>query len=574
MKTISQDAFIEFMSEALPELLAAIMRDDNSAVSKGKISVPQFWALHYISQQKEMTVNELAHALNRSKSSASALLQRLEHNGLIKRARSTVDQRVVHVSLTRKGKQLINQLVDYRKQGLRNTYAPLSATERSQYKKIMAKVLRYSRVNHLAVIVSATCLLANAHGTTNSYTLAESIQSGLKQSLAVVNAARTRKIAKLTRTRAISDALPSITGIADYSLYDTENLTETGSRTVGAEASWRIFSGGKTLSAIRASKAYRQLTSYQERRIRETQVRDIILSYYRVQLINTRVATLEQSVKQLADFEEETHKKYEAGTASEFDWLSAKVSLANERPHLIQAQNDLRIAREQFRNLTYLAEGSFTLSDPLEYIPAKIDLDEAITVGLAKRPELLEKKNAISLRKEDVTQKRSKYLPTLDLFANYNTYKPDPFSFLPGSASDGWKEHWSAGARATWTLFDGGLRRADLGESKLMMAIEEDEYRDLVRSATLDIRTQWLRERDAEEAINATAENIELAQRALNIAGNRFDAGLGTHLEVTQANLELSNARLARAQALYEYVAATARLKHAAGILLEEYEHE
>lgn len=562
------------MSKTLPELIASIMREDRSAVSKGQISVPQFWALHYIGGAEAITVNELARVLNRSKSSTSALLKRLEGNGLVKRQRSTRDQRVVHASLTSKGKRLMKQLEEYRMEGIRNTYAPLTAAERSLQMEILEKVLRYIQKPLVLIGVCLVPFQAVAQVTTNTYSLTESVQLGLKQSLAVVNAARQRQIADATRTRALAEAFPTLTGNADYSLYDPENLTESGSTAIGAQISWRVFSGGKTLSAYRASKAYKKLTAYQERRIRETQARDIILSYYQVQLAQTRVASLKQSIQQLTDFEEETRKKHEAGTVSEFDWLSARVSLANERPRLIQAQNDLRLAREQFKNLTYLDDTPFVLTDPLAYAPVGIGLDEVLSVGLGNRPELLEKQNAITLRQEDVKQQRSAYYPSLDLTASYNIYDPDPYSFLPGSASEGWQDHWSVGARATWVLFDGGLRKADLGESKLNLAIEEDEYRDLIRAVSLDIRTQWLRGRDAVEAINATDESIELANRALSIARARFDAGLSTNLEVTQANLELSNARLARAQALYEFLAAVTRTKHAAGMLLEEYEDE
>ena len=293
-----------------------------------------------------------------------------------------------------------------------------------------------------------------------------------------------------------------------------------------------------------------------------------------MQLAETHVDVLKQSVQQLTDFEAEIRKKYEAGTASEFDWLSAKVSLANEKPRLISARNELNLAQELFRNLTYIKESTFELTDPLDTIPVLPTLSDATTQGLLHRPELQEKSASVTLRQEDIKQKKSSYYPSLILFASFNLYDPDPYSFLYGGTDTGWQEHWSAGAQASWTLFDGGRRNADLGESKLLLAIEEDELRDMARNVALDIRTQWLRGRDAAEAIQATAENITLAKRALEIARARFNAGMGTNLEVTQANLELSNARLARSQALYEYMVAITRIKHAAGILLEEYENE
>ncbi|MBN2684736.1 MAG: TolC family protein [Pontiellaceae bacterium] len=574
MKTISQDQFVNFLSESLPELIASILREDRSAISKGHVSLPQFWALHYLDKHDGMTVNELAHTLNRSKSSTSALIQRLADGELVKRTRNTQDRRIVHLSLTPKGRRMVKQLIQYRKEGIQKTYASLTETERIQQKTLMEKILKNVRGGFALLLLTLSPLTALAQVETNSYTLDESIQIGLKQSITVLNAARGREIADATQKRALAGAFPSINGVADYSLYDPDNLTLSGTRTLGLEATWGIFSGGKTFSALRAAKSYQQLTTYQERGIRESLVRDIALAYFQVQLAQARVAVAEQSVQQLADIEEDARKVYEADLSANFDWLSAKVALANEKPKLIAAQNTLRLAQEQFKNLIYIDDDAFELSDPLEYIPMEITLESALSTALVKRPELQAKSNSILLRNEDVKQKKSAYYPSVDLYFNYNMYNPDPYSFLPGSASSGWQDHWSVGARASLSLFDGGRRSADLSESKLNQAIEEDEYREMTRAVSLEIRTQWLRARDALEAINATDENIELAQQALQIARTRFENDLCTRLEVTQANLELGNARLARSQALYEYMAAVTQLKHAAGMLLEEYEND
>jgi outer membrane protein TolC len=578
MKTISEKRFVEFMTDALPDLISSIMREDNSAVSQGQVSVPQFWALHYINEHGTLTVNELARVLNRSKSTTSALLQRLENNGLVKRERSTSDQRMVHSSLTPRGERIINQLVLNRREGIRNTYAPLTGPERMQYMALMKKILAGIHKTTGLILLLGGMISAEAMEAPRTYTLEESVRIGLRRSLPVANAARERQIAETTKKRATAKAWPQLTGSANYTrnypekIGGMENIAGRESRTLGAEASWQIFSGGRVISGIRAARAYRQLTAHQERRIRETRTHDIIVGYYNVQLAEAEVEVREQSVKQLADFESDSRKKYGSGTASEFDWLSAKVSLANEQPRLIAAQNRLSLLKERLRNLTYMDEGEFNLSDPLEHIPMHIELPEAIALGMRKRPDLLEKSFSLALREEDIKQKKSEFYPKVDLFAAYQYQNPDPFSFI--TQEEDWQDYWNTGIRTTWNIFDGGTRRAALGESKLRAAIAEDEYRDLQRTVSFDIRSQWLRSRDAVDAIHATTESIGLAERALGIARTRFEAGLGTHLEVTQANLELSDARLTRNQALYEYIVAVTGIKHAMGTLLEEYENE
>lgn len=579
MKTIPLQQFTDRMADLLPELISSIMRDDTSAVSKGRITLPQFWALHHITQHEGLTVNELARRLNRGKSATSLLLRRLEKGKLIRRVRSKDDRRAVHVRLTPKGRTLTEQLIKNRKCGIRRIYAGLTPQERTQHIGMVEKVVRSARASIGLMLLVLLPAAAQGEAVTNrSYTLEESIRIGLDRSLSVANAARGREIAEARRIGAVAEALPSFSGIAQYGrnfpeqVNGMENFAGRETRMVGAEASWRIFSGGRTLAALRASKIYRLLTRDQEQRLRSMQVRDIALAYYQVQLAGERLAALSNSVHQLAEFETETRAKHEAGTVSEFDWLSARVSLANEEPRLMAAANALGIAQEAFRNLTYIDDGRFTLSDPLRYRPVEIPLERAIALGLEKNPELREKAGEVGLRREDVTRRRSDYYPAVDLYADYSYMNPDPYSFFAGDS--GWQYQLGTGVRASWTLFDGGSRRAEVAESRLTLLIAEDEYRELQRNIALSIRTAWLRARDAAEVIEATTENVELAHRALEIARSRFNAGLGTNLEVTQANVELSNAQLARSQALYEHMAAVMEMKYAAGLLPEEFDDE
>lgn len=562
------------MADELPRMIAAIMQNDDSAVSKGQLSVPQFWALHYLDQNGHMTVNELATALNRKISSASGLVNRMVKSGLITRTRDTVDRRVVHLALTAKSRRLIDHLVGNRKDGIRLTYSALTGEERALYLRLMDKILDGTRVAIVFFLLcSGVARTAFAEPEPlKAYSLQESIRIGLERSIPVANAVRNRQIAQTKKIRARSEAFPKITGLADYTRYDAENLIGTSVRNVGAEAALQVFAGGRTMAAIRAAKAYDRLTEEQEHRIRAAQVRDIAFSYHEVLLAQSEVAVLEQSVQQLMDFEKETREKYETGTASEFDWLSAKVKVRNEEPRLIRSRNNVEIAKEAFRNLTYIDETEFRLTDPLAYQRYEVDLERCIENSRQKRPELQEQSRTIDLRQEDIHQQRSQYYPRVNLFADYRFTDPDPYSFINGAT--GWQDHWTAGVRATWDLFDGGLRRADLGESRLNLAIAEDNYTDLERAVALEIRSQWLLVRDSEEAILATTESTELAQRALDISKARYDAGLGTYLEFTQANLELSNARLARNTALRAHQDAVIGLKYAAGILLEEYEDE
>lgn len=565
---MSQDEFVDFMADALPRLMGALLREDGGAVAKGQLSVPQFWAMQQLHEHDMLTLNQLAEQLNRSKSTASGLIDRLEKRGMVKRSRCTHDRRIVHLSLTKKGTLMMKKANDFRKNGIRKTYGALAREERAQYSALVSKILKTLSV----FLLAPSLLLSSAHAEERpSYTLQQAIEMGLERSVSVMNADRTRQIADEQKRRALAGALPNISVGANHTLANKENLlNQDGTTSISAEAAWQIYSGGRVLSAIRAARAYDKLTMEQERRIRALHANAISLAYYGVKLAEAQVKVRALSVEQLTLLEKETKEKYEAGTIAEFDWLRARVDLANEKPQLIAAQNKLSLAREEFRNLTYLDVDDFTLSDPLEYKPLELPLDLALSVGLQKRPELFEQESTIELRYQDIKQKKSEYLPKIDLFASVNASDPDPYRGFGGAQRDPWGEYWTAGIRARWTLFDGGLRKADLAEAKLNRLIEQDNFTDLKRSVKQDIRSQWLRCRDSAEAIAATEESIALAERSLEIAKSRYDSGLGTYLEFTQANLDLSDARLVRLSALSEYMKATTGLKYATGTLLKE----
>jgi len=442
MKTISME---KFRSQALPEIMAVLMREDHSAVSQGKMTLPQFWALYHIDQSGALTLNGLAERMERSKSTISVLVHRLVERKLVKRTRNKADRRVVYFSLTLTGERLIKEMAETREASVRKMYSVFSAEERALYQLLVKKMLDSSA--RLVVFFLMMMLLVGGGRvfgeTSHSYSLKESVKIGLQKSLLVANAKRERAIARSKKAESLSLAIPQVRGVADYFLYDDENITESGSSRAGLEASWKVFSGGRTASALRAADIYKGLTSDQERRIKTTQVRDIAFAYYKVQLANAQVDVLQQSVKQLKDFESETEKKYKAGTASEFDWLSAKVALANEKPRFIAAQNRLSLARASFLKETFIEDQNFRLSDPLEFVSMKVKMQDMIALGLQKRPELLEKWASVHLREEGIKQEKSAYYPDLDLIGTYNYSDPDPYGFIPGSSGDGWKNHWN-----------------------------------------------------------------------------------------------------------------------------------
>ena len=427
--------------------------------------------------------------------------------------------------------------------------------------------------NPQILILGLTALFVFQAQAESIYTLDECVAIGLKRAVPVLNAARDQKIAEASMKQARATGLPQIELSATYTRNDgtgssfITNDVLRDSYSGSVTASQTLYNGGKVFSGIRAAKAYRGLTAEAQAQQEAALIRNIHFGFNGILLAQANVAVQEASVKQLTDFTEQTEQKFEVGTASEFDHLTAQVRLANEKPKLVEANNELAIAKERFRNLIVLEEEEFALNGDLDYAPFDPDLTALQIDALNARPELLVQKKTVALRREDLKSSWSSYKPVVTADAIYTYENPDRYDV---GSNDQWAEHWQAGITAKWTLFDGGTRRGEVLTKGLELAKAEAIRDELLRAVSLDVKSAWLDMLAARETIVGTSDNVKLAEKALDIAKARTDAGLSTYLEFTDSNLSLNTARLIPFQALEKHLSAVAQLKYAAGILGEK----
>jgi DNA-binding MarR family transcriptional regulator len=133
--------FVEHMLLLLPRLVREAWQYDEAFVGLGELTVPQYWALGRLAQGAPCTMCELADYLHLKSSTATGLTDRLVRRGLVARRRSPADRRVVLVTLTARGRRVMDRMVDHKRKVLRRGFSPLSPAERSQYLAMIEKML-------------------------------------------------------------------------------------------------------------------------------------------------------------------------------------------------------------------------------------------------------------------------------------------------------------------------------------------------------------------------------------------------------------------------------------------------
>ena len=402
------------------------------------------------------------------------------------------------------------------------------------------------------------------------YTLEECVEMGLREAAAARNAERDARIAVTRIGQVRAQLLPDLKAKGGYTRldevpeYESDGEMEPTGRedtyAAGVEVSQLLYSGGSVGAALKAAKLYREIAQTRIRQTENELVRDIQVGFNDILLADEQVKVQEASLAQLEDLLKQAETRRRQETASEFDVLTARVKVANERPVLILARKRADLARAAFRSLIHLEPENFLLSGELAYVPEERSLEDWQEQGLEQRPELVELRHFLGMRQADIRAEQGGYLPQIRAFANYEGTNPES-----GSARDEWEWGWTAGVTAEWDLFDGALRRNRIAEKRLELEKEQETLADTERQVMLEIQTHYLDLKQAEETVAASAETVALAEKSLEIARTRYENGLATYLDYTDANLALNVARVTRLLALHEHMNALARLRQASG---------
>jgi len=400
------------------------------------------------------------------------------------------------------------------------------------------------------------------------YTLRECLALGLTQAASARNAYRDELIAGTLIEQARSEILPHLNANGSYTRLDDVasfefdgNEVELGvedNYVAGVELTQLLYSGGSVKSSLRAAELYRGVAQLRVQQTLSELIRDIRTGFNDILLADEEVKVREASVAQLEDLLAQAESRYRQQTVSEYDVLSARVRVANDRPLLIAARKRAQLARATFRNRVQLEPEKFELEGELIFEPSDRPLEDWEILGLERRPELQEQRDFLGIWEAGIRAERGGYFPQVRAFAGYQGQNPKA-----GSAQATWELGWNAGVRAEWDIFDGALRHNRIKEKQLELEKSRETLADTERQISLEIQSHYLDLQQAAETVIASRETVSLAEKGLEIALARYENGLATNLDYADANLALSRARLTRLLALHEHMNALARLEQA-----------
>lgn len=282
--------------------------------------------------------------------------------------------------------------------------------------------------------------------------------------------------------------------------------------------------------------------------------------YVLVQRADAQVASREADVKLFQQLAKVSNDEFEAGTGTRLDVAQANVQLARAKSALLSAQNDRQSAQVALLRAIGANQGSdLVLTDALT-APAPPATDAAIATARERRPEIKQFAEQEKAAQLTLTAARSRYLPSLAL-----DFQGD----ISGNKTNDLHSSRTIAAVASVPLFHADIK-ANVERAKLELEDARTRRTNAEADVEQQVRTSILTLQNAQARVDVAAENVKVAEDALQIARDRRSAGYGSPVEVDRAEDTYRQAHEDLIAARAEASAAWIEVQRATGALVKQ----
>lgn len=438
------------------------------------------------------------------------------------------------------------------------------------------------KVFSLALVLLPALLLAQTPtAADNVYTLQEAVDYAMINSNTVRNARVDILDAEQNVKERLSTGLPQFNGSLDYTHYlavpvlplpdafamgdpnapDEIAFQLKNNFIAGLSARAMLFDGSffVGLRAAKASGEYYNLElENAQRRVRN----QVTQSYFPVLLIKTNVEVLNRNISNLEKLLVETQAQFEAGFVEKLDVDRLRLSLNNlssQRDQLLdRGENALRALKF---TLNYPIDEPLVVDDDLDNIELEIE-QTALTgeIPYLNRPELRLLDKTLYLQDLNIELQKAAFLPTV--YANVAAQ----YQYQGNNLSDGfWAPTVLAGLSVSVPIYDFGGRSARVQRAELAKQKVANQRNDVNRTIQLEVLNARSTFTAANRRLNSTKDNLDLAQNIYDVTQIKYKEGVGSSIEVVQAEQQLYESQATYLQALYDALVAKEDLLLALG---------
>jgi outer membrane protein TolC len=380
---------------------------------------------------------------------------------------------------------------------------------------------------------------------------------------------------------ATAQALPQVTMTGQYNQQNPVGPAQPGSGTAGlppqfaafagtvrvnsltttVQASQTVFAGFRVIDGIRMADISVEQTEAGWRQTKAEVSLQTVTSYFAALRAMGQLEVAQQSVDQARAHYDQANKFLKAGTGVKVDVLRAQTQLFQAQQQLSAAVN---ARRKSFQALNLVMgrpiDSPLGLNPVAEVGDMPLDENTAIKRGLEARPDMQQLRSKRVFDELNASVQSRGTWPTVQLVGNYNMR--DTQVVQANSAN---QQNATFGLQMNWPLFDGLGVAAKTDQAKMTIVQDDIQLDQLTQQIHLDVTQAFLDVREASERKLLAEQSLASADEALRLARLRYQAGVGTSIEVLDAQLGWQQARLSLINASFDVNVSRAKLYRAIG---------
>jgi outer membrane protein len=425
--------------------------------------------------------------------------------------------------------------------------------------------------SRLLTLAAAATLWATSSQAQNleKLTLQEAEQIAIRNHPRIQAAVNLASAAKAQVTQARSAYYPTVYGSLTGAYAESNSRIAAG--VLNNPIIYDRYANGVTISQLVTDfgRTHELVTSSNLRAQAEqesvvTSTADVLLqvdqSYFATLKAQSVLAVAEETVKARQLASEQVTELAKNKIRSDLDVNFANVNLAQAQLLLIQSQNDLQSSFARLSaTLGYSDQRVFQLADQPAPAAPPADVSVLIQQALRDRPELVGQRFTVGSSESYAKAERDLKLPTVSALGAAGLVPYNQAPLAPRYAA--------AGFNVNIPIFNGHLFSALQSEATSRAQAENQYLRDLQNQIVRDVQTTWLNANSAFQRLSVTERLLNQANQALDLAQSRYSLGLSSIIELSQAELNQTEARIEQASAIYDYQAQYSFLNYQLGAL-------
>ncbi|WP_207512099.1 TolC family protein [Longitalea luteola] len=446
--------------------------------------------------------------------------------------------------------------------------------------------LKPASINSIALVVVLAGIIRPAMAQeTFTFSAKQAVDYAMKNSVNVRNALKDVEIQLQTNREITAAAYPQLSGnvnVTDYLKLPTQLIpaeffggaagefipVQFGTKwsgTYGATLNQILFDG-QVFVGLQARAAS---IEYAEKNVgvtRETIKANVYKIYYQLVVGQKQLALLDANIARSEKLLHDTKALFENGFQEKLDVDKVSVTLANLKTQKTKVQNQLQTG---YIGLKYLmgmpVKNQLMLTDTLSdaFLREGVLTD---SIRMEDRQEYQLLKSVEKLNTYNIKRHRFTYIPTVSLTGNYNRMAMrEKFNFF--KSGQDWFTTAYIGLQINVPIFDGFARDARIRTAKLELEKTHNNIEDLKNRINMEVDSSRISIANALIAVDEQKKNMELAEQVYNQTKIKYEQGLGSNLEITNAETELRTAQNNYFSALYDAIIARINYLRAIGKL-------